>query len=215
MKQPEAISWVDLSTVPESAGVYAWYASLAISAADLLAFETRVHDIKLSGGSPLAFIDSQLDALIFRRYREDNYEVSITGPLKPEYVGSAVHKPPISASLVSRLAEDPSRLREIADAMRSAAPYFTAPLYIGMAKNLRQRLMRHKALIEQLYDSSRERESLEIGEGDAGFAKQVFARGFDYTNLFVYVQLIDIRTNEQADVENILNRINFPIFGRN
>lgn len=213
--RPEPISWLDLPTVPESAGVYAWYASLAISAADLIAFEARVNEIRASGINPASFIDSQLDTLIFRRYREDNYLVSITGPLKPEYVGSAAHKPPISATLVARLAEDPSRLREIADAIRSAAPYFTAPLYIGMAKNLRQRLMRHKSLIEQLYDSSRDREKMEITDGDAGFAKQVFARGFDYTNLFVYIQRVEIRTNEQADVENILNRINFPIFGRN
>jgi hypothetical protein len=212
---PESYSWVDLSTAPETAGVYAWYAALGISQADLDEFERSVTAIKASGHSPVAFIDSKLDGLIFRPYREDDYQVSIFGPLKPEYVGSAAHKPPISTSLVMRLCEDPTRLREIAQAIRSAAPYFTAPLYIGMARNLRQRLMRHKGLIEALYDSPRDRESVALTDGDAGFAKQVFARGFDYTALFVYIQQIDIRSNEQADVENILNRINFPIFGRN
>jgi hypothetical protein len=49
----------------------------------------------------------------------------------------------------------------------------------------------------------------------AGFANQVIARNFDPTNLFVHVAEVNVDTGEHNDLENILNRINYPIFGRN
>jgi hypothetical protein len=97
--------------------------------------------------------------------------------------------------------------------LSQAAPFFTAPLYIGMASNLRSRLLHHKKLITQFSDNPG---SVMGEEGGSGFAKQVVARGFDPTQLFVAcIAIDDIESDEQVDLENILNRINFPIFGRN
>lgn len=212
---PIKLAYPDLATATQNSGVYAWYSSLTIWKSDLEEFERRVNAIKSDRAEAFRYIEEKLDSLVFKKYREDDYKVTLRGPLKPRFEGDAKHIPPVSDDLIERLIDDPSRLRIIADAISNAAPFFTAPLYIGMAKNLRERLLKHKSLIDSMYDSLRSRQTLEIKEGDAGFARQIVARGFDPMSLFVYVQEVDVRTNEQVDVESILNRINFPIFGRN
>lgn len=212
---PKKMSYTDLATAPQCSGVYAWYSSLSIWKSDLDEFELRVNEKKNDRAQAFAYVEEKLDSLVFKKYREDDYQITLRGPLKPKYEGEAKHIPPASNSLVDRLIDDPTRLRVIAESINGAAPFFTAPLYIGMARNLRERLLKHKQLIDSLYDSLKSRNALEIKDGDAGFARQIVARGFDPMSLFVYVHEVDVRTNEQVDVESILNRINFPIFGRN
>ncbi len=207
--------WRELSTTPEGAGVYAWYAKLLISSADLKEFTENVFRLSGAGEDPRAYVMESLERLIFRRYHEDNYQVTVSGPLKPRYVGEAAHQTSLSQSLVERLCIDPTRLGIIAETLSVAAPAFTAPLYIGMATSLRERLMKHKTLIEKLRDAKSRKSTDEMIDGDAGFARQVVARQFDPTNLFVHVRLVNSDSNEHVDIENVLNRINFPIFGRN
>jgi hypothetical protein len=124
-----------------------------------------------------------------------------------------MHEPSRSDSLVGRLAATPERLRTIADILKTAAPWFTAPLYIGMAVNLRTRLKYHKSKIVELRDLQGHGSINDVAE--AGFANQVVARNFDPTNLFVQIAEVNVETGEHNDLENILNRINYPIFGRN
>lgn len=207
--------WRELSTAPDESGVYAWYAKLLISSADLNDFKDNVYRLNADGEDPRAYVTESLERLIFRRYHEDNYQVTVSGPLKPRYVGEAAHQTSLSQSLVERLCLDPTRLGIIAETLSVAAPAFTAPLYIGMATSLRERLMKHKTLIEKLRDAKSRKATDEMIDGDAGFARQVVARQFDPTNLFVHVRLVKSISNEHVDIENVLNRINFPIFGRN
>jgi hypothetical protein len=207
--------WRELSTAPEVPGVYAWYAKLLISTADLNEFAEKVNELSSQSIDPRPYVMDSLERLIFRRYHEDNYQVTVSGPLKPKYIGEAAHQASLSQSLVERLCLDPTRLAIIAETLAVAAPAFTAPLYIGMATSLRERLMKHKSLIEKLRDAKSRRANDEVLDGDAGFAKQIVARQFDPTNLFVHVRLVEAAGNEYVDIENVLNRINFPIFGRN
>ncbi|WP_411565789.1 hypothetical protein ACLIN3_24080 [Pseudomonas orientalis] len=207
--------WRELSTAPEEPGVYAWYAKLLIGSADLNDFTENVNRLTSKGDDPRAYVTEALERLIFRRYHEDNYQVTVSGPLKPKYVGEAAHQTSLSQSLVERLCIDPTRLAIISETLSVAAPAFTAPLYIGMATSLRERLMKHKTLIEKLRDAKSRKSTEEMMDGDAGFARQVVARQFDPTNLFVHVRLVNSISNEHVDIENVLNRINFPIFGRN
>lgn len=118
-----------------------------------------------------------------------------------------------TSTLVDRLIKQPERFRTIADVLASVAPGFTAPLYIGMAHNLRSRLRTHKRRITELRDNGVSPNTDELS--DAGFANQVARRGFEPTHLFVMVAEVPVDTTEHNDIENILNRINFPIFGRN
>lgn len=216
MKVPvgHALNWSEIDLAPETPGVYAWYSRLVISKADIDAIVKRVNEAKLSGESKAREeVEDALDRFIFSPYRETPYQVALRGQLKPKFSGEVAHEPSRSESLVGRLAANPERFRAISDILRTAAPWFTAPLYIGMAINLRSRLKQHRNKIVELRDLQGSGSIDDFAE--AGFANQVVARSFDPTNLFVHIAEVNVDTGEHNDLENILNRINYPIFGRN
>jgi hypothetical protein len=216
MKVPvgRALTWAEIDLAPETPGVYAWYSRLAISKADIDAIVNSVNEAKLSGDAKAReAVEDALDRFIFSPYRETPYQVALRGQLKPKFSGEVMHEPSKSESLVGRLAANPERFRAISDILKTAAPWFTAPLYIGMAINLRSRLKQHKNKIVELRDIQGHGSVDDVTE--AGFANQVVARNFDPTNLFVHIAEVNVDTGEHNDLENILNRINYPIFGRN
>ncbi|MGK8171064.1 GIY-YIG nuclease family protein [Pseudomonas aeruginosa] len=210
----QALSWSEIEQAPEGPGVYAWYSKVVISRADIDAVIKSVNVAQQEGAAQArAVVEGALNSFIFGPYQETPYQVTMRGQLKPKFIGEVLHEPSKSDSLVERLATDPERFRVIADVLRNVAPWFTAPLYIGMAKNLRARLKQHRNKIVELRD-------LHGGGGrdivaEAGFANQVVARNFDPTNLFVHIAEVNVDSGEHNDLENILNRINYPIFGRN
>jgi len=216
MKVPvgHALSWSEIDLAPETPGVYAWYSRLVISKADIDGIVKRITEAKLHGESRAREeVEEALDRFIFSPYRETPYQVTLRGQLKPKFSGEVSHEPTRSESLVGRLAANPERFRAISDILKTAAPWFTAPLYIGMAINLRSRLKQHRNKIVELRDLQGHGSFDEVAE--AGFANQVVARNFDPTNLFVHFAEVNVDTGEHNDLENILNRINYPIFGRN
>ncbi len=209
-----ALAWSEIDQAPETQGIYAWYSRLVISKADIESVVKRVNTARSQGEvQARTEVESALERFIFGPYQETPYQVALRGQLKPKYSGEVLHEPAKSDLLIGRLAEEPERLRVIADVLKTVAPWFTAPLYIGMAKNLRSRLRQHRNKIVELRD-------LHGGlaadiSAEAGFANQVVARNFDPTNLFVHIAEVNVDTGEHNDLENILNRINYPIFGRN
>jgi hypothetical protein len=214
IQEIRALSWSEIDTAPETSGIYAWYAKLSISKADINEAIHRISSAKALGAiGAREEVDRILEKFIFGPYRESPYEVLLRGQLKPKYGGEISHEPTKSESLISRLVENPERLGIIADVLKIASPSFTAPLYIGMATNLRKRLKQHSTKISELREFRNSSEILDTTE--AGFAKQVAARNFDPTNLFVQITEISADSTEHNDLENILNRINYPIFGRN
>ena len=151
---------------------------------------------------------------IFSRFQETSYEVHLKGRLKANYQGHVEHIPTISQSLINRIIESPSTLWSIREILLSAAPNFSSPLYIGMSDTLGTRLRSHKALIER-YRTKIDGDLLgdfEEIEKDHSFAKEVVIRQLHSELLFVCIEQID---DHFVDIENILNRINFPLFGRN
>ncbi len=209
-----SLTWSEIEQAPETSGVYAWYSRLVISRADIEAIIKRVDKAKQVGDPQArAEVEDALDRFIFSPYRETPYRVTLRGQLKPQFSGEIAHEPSRSESLVGRLTANPERFRAISDILKTAAPWFTAPLYIGMAINLRSRLKQHRNKIVELRDLSGQASIEDLAE--AGFANQVVARGLDPTNLFVHIAEVSLDTGEHNDLENILNRINYPIFGRN
>ncbi|MCU1727806.1 GIY-YIG nuclease family protein [Pseudomonas sp. 7P_10.2_Bac1] len=210
----QAFAWSEIDQAPEVPGVYAWYSKLVISKADIEAVIKKVTAAQLEGDAQArAAVEAALNTFIFGPYQETPYQVTMRGQLKPKFFGEVVHEPSKSDSLIERLAADPDRFRVIADVLKNVAPWFTAPLYIGMAKNLRSRLKQHRNKIVELRDLHGGGSRDIVAE--AGFANQVVARNFDPTNLFVHISEVRVDTGEHNDLENILNRINYPIFGRN
>jgi hypothetical protein len=216
MKVPvgRTLTWSEIDLAPETPGIYAWYSRLVISKADIDDIVKRINEAKLVGEvKAREEVEDALDRFIFSPYRETPYQVALRGQLKPKFSGQVAHEPSKSESLVGRLAANPERLRAISEVLKTAAPWFTAPLYIGMAINLRSRLKQHRNKIVELRDLQGYGSTDEPAE--AGFANQVIARNFDPTNLFVHIAEVNVDTGEHNDLENILNRINYPIFGRN
>ena len=205
--------WADISDASDEPGVYAWYYNPEITDFDL---DKTIQLAQKATTSEEAekIIRDTLEERLFRYFREEPYTASISGPLKPAYVGSLEHKSGISSSLVSRIAANPERLRNIRDTLTQSAPLFASPLYIGMASKLRRRLSRHKALIEE-FRSLVPRDINEDVESDAGFALQVAKRKIPPERLFVVTCSMPSSDGTQVDIENILNRIYYPILGRN
>jgi hypothetical protein len=205
--------WADLTTAPEGPGVYAWYYRPGITDFDL---EKTIQSVRDTSDLAEAerMIRSMLDERLFRYFREEPYSAYLAGPLKPSYVGTLEHETGASASLVSRLATEPERLRTIRDVLEVSAPMFASPLYIGMATILRARLAKHKELIEK-FRSTVPRDGQVTRNSDAGFAWQVAKRKIPPERLIVFTCSTASDDGTTVDIENILNRICYPILGRN
>jgi len=205
--------WADLGDAPEASGVYAWYYSPEITDFDLNQTIAAAHSAsdRFDGER---VVKAMLDKRIFQYFREEPYNAELSGQLKPSYSGTIEHDASVSHSLVSRLAAEPERLRAIRGVLALSAPMFASPLYIGMATVLRSRLARHRELIEK-YRSSVPRDGQTSKSSDAGFAWQVAKRKIPPERLFVFTCSIAGDEGTAVDVENILNRICYPILGRN
>lgn len=208
--------WADLTSAPTAPGIYAWYYSPQITDYDLEnAIKGLTEKSKVSRAEAERSAKTLLDERIFKQFREEPYRAVVEGPLKPTYNGVLEQTSEVSAGLVSRLVEDPERLRFLRDILNQSAPMFASPLYIGMSVNLRVRLGRHKSLIEK-YRGTVARETIGQRSSDAGFAWQVAKRQIPPDRLFVFTCIIGSEDENTAiDIENVLNRLYYPILGRN
>ncbi|MBJ8348842.1 hypothetical protein [Antrihabitans sp. YC2-6] len=203
--------WHEIGDVPSEPGVYAWYYVPEVTAFDLDRVVTTVEALKAGGhlGEAKEALRAFLDTSIFQYFRERSYDASLSGPLKPRYRGLVEHVPTLSESLLDRLIEDTGRLAVIRTVLETSAPDFASPIYIGMSERLSTRLKQHKSLIEK------------YGEQDAGpstenrdrsFAREIRMRKIPPQRLFVKVKVVP---GAFVDIENILNRIHYPLLGRN
>lgn len=215
-----------IERVPEQTGVYAWYLRPFIAESDV---RDVMSALDLQSGLPL---DLRVDAVreflsdhVFSSFLDTPYEVTFGGPLKARYKGSAGHTPTISDSLLHRIACDPEQLRTVCTIIRTQmVPVFTSPIYIGVAKSLRQRLGSHKKLLLQARDSLAQKQGFscehpddEVHRRDHQFATEVvYDRKISPLDLLVYCAPLPSGDRVDAlNAENILNRICFPICGRN
>ena len=208
--------WADLASAPASPGVYAWYYSPLITDYDL---DAAIFDIQTKRDESRTEAEfsakTLLEDRIFKQFREEPYKAVVQGPLKPTYSGSLEHAFEVSPGLISRVVDDPERLRSLRDILDLSAPMFASPLYIGMSINLRTRLSRHKSLIEKYRVSSLNEIPPKNGS-DAGFAWQIAKRQMPPDRLFVFTCAIGNNDEDTAiDIENVLNRLYYPILGRN
>jgi hypothetical protein len=218
----QVFRWREIGDVPPEPGVYAWYYRPEITDFDLQQIVQTVTTLKENGQEAKAAesVRSFLQDNIFRYFKEQPYQTVMRGPLKPKYEGLLEHMPSLSEDLVRRLVEDPRRLRTIKQVLEASAPHFASPIYIGMSERLRTRLARHKKLIEKYENEpviERRPEDLtpEGERRDQSFAQEIRARNIPPARLFVVVHVIEGVKDEYVDIENILNRIHYPLLGRN
>jgi hypothetical protein len=213
----QLLNLAQIETAPPEPGIYAWYYVQVITERDLrdlndglLKEEDEAKRRKL--------LQNFLLRNVFRAFVSPPYDAEMKGPLAPLFSGQLEHHQEVSESLLDRLCAAPERLRAIKRVLEAAVPEFASPIYIGMTDNLRRRLCTHKSLIERyraaevfITDASSTDDET---KRDHSFAREVSERKFSVNGLRVAIRSIEGQASEQADVENVLNRINFPICGR-
>ena len=218
--------WTELSQIPAMPGVYAWYYKPELTSYDIENVIKIIRKHKKEGDltSAHSSIKLFLEEYIFKYFIEDPYKVILRGPLKPKYEGQIEHIPTISDSLIDRIIKSPDKLKIIKMVLENSAPQFASPIYIGMSEDLRRRLNGHKKLIEsfnkqKLKFSGRSDTITDKDENknirDKNFAFQICKRNIVPSHLFVMIKVITDSENSYIDIENILNRIHHPLFGRN
>ena len=124
----------------------------------------------------------------------------------------------VSQSLVNKIIKKPEILFALKNQLHSISFNFSSPLYIGMSKNLLSRVQNHKKLIETYKSSGvpRGRYDLDGSENaDHNFASRVVSKKFVQTQLYLVYEEVDDDDSFHNVFENILNRINYPLLGRN
>jgi len=200
----------DIST---SSGVYAWYYTPILSDRDI----EKVED-SLLGKSSLEkkeIYQSYLQSHLLNFYKEDPYKATIIGALKPVYKGCLEHSNEASESLVEKLVDSELTLFALKNLLLEMDENFLSPIYIGMASNISTRLSQHKSMIQKesdfTFNQSVYGNETAAYVRDTCFAERIISRKYVTSGMFVVVK----EAESHSAVENILNRINYPILGRN
>jgi hypothetical protein len=214
----------EVAGAPNTPGVYAWYYRIELTDKDIATCVEEV-ELETSLESRDEIVRTFLDTHLFRCYKEVPYLVAISGRLKPKYEGLIDHRAEVSAGLIRRLAEAPANLYELKRTLKLAIPHFASPIYIGVATRLRERLLQHVRLIDSLQHLKASavndvqpipRGNTEDDDRDHKFAYEVsMVRGFRPSSLVVSTLELPVNDSTRYDLENILNRINYPLCGRN
>lgn len=203
--------WNDISEtnkiIPKGNGVYAWYYSPRISDHDI----NRLYEngIKLTEHDISLF----LNKFVFNFFSEEAYAVELTGKLKPRYKGSIEHVEQCSKSLVKKIVSKQVSLEDIQQILTEFSEPFLSPIYIGMAENLAKRINQHKKIISNYRDGTSINGKSE--DRDSNFAERVVSKNYINSNLFVLIKELNCDRKLETVAENIMNRINYPILGRN
>lgn len=223
MNSTKHFRFSEVANAPETPGVYAWYYRIDLTDKDIANCIEEV-ELELSPEEREAIVKRFLETHLFRYYKEMPYLVDLTGPLKPRYKGAIDHNIDISETLVKRLAAEPNNLLELKRMLKLTVPMFASPIYIGVATRLRDRLRQHVRLIDALQNlkASAVGDGFQVPAGDTDddrdhkFAYEVaMTRGFRSSNLIVNTLELPVTDTIRYDLENILNRINYPLCGRN
>lgn len=214
--------WSEVPSIGDVPGIYAWYYMPEITQFDIgkLIESVRSHISEGNRAAGHKEVETFLEQFIFSYFTEEPYQTIMRGPLKPTYEGQLHHRPGMSTALIDRLVDDPERLRTVKAVLETSAPDFASPIYIGMSEKLGRRLKHHRKLIEK-YRAKRPDSpfnpvsELRTDQRDQGFARQIAEREINPQRLFVMIRLIDAGANHYVDLENILNRIHYPLLGRN
>ena len=208
------LHWHDIkknnSNIPTGNGVYAWYYSPRLSSYDIDNFYSNNDSLSEEG------IKHFLNKYIFNFFSEEPYEIELSGKLKPKYKGQVEHVDLCSKSLIEKISSKKIGLYDIQELLTEFSECFLSPIYIGMADNLANRIISHKNLIGNYRDSSSfQQNEKEVSIKDSTFASRVVSRGYISNDLFVIVKELNCDEKLENVAENIMNRINYPILGRN
>lgn len=217
METCKVLNWSEVSRCPESPGIYAWYFRPELTDRDIY---NLIESINSERKEIMQIVEDFFHERLFKYFREKPYKVKLSGSLKPNYEGNIEHIHRISSGLIERIIEKPDRLFAIRDLLQKSTPMFASPLYVGMSKNLKFRISQHCRYIKQLRENASSPFAkiyqFNITEEERNFAERVVEKELPSSRLFLTYQATDTSDeNIYVDLENIINRIYYPTFGRN
>lgn len=210
----DVLKWnlISKTSIRSDSGIYAWYYSVAIGDYDIKKISDCLNATS-SEADKYAEVKTFLETHLFSYFTEESYQARIHGKLMPEFRGLLSHVSQISDSLIYKIIDDPQVLFDLKKVIDSLSIEFSSPIYIGMSDNLQSRVNKHKQLIESYKGHKKLHPDLD--DRDENFAARVAARGMNETKLKVAVMYVPSDENLHNIMENILNRINYPVLGRN
>lgn len=221
LKSPyQLFAFKEISDVEVRPGLYAWYLKMHLTENNISSAENILEALRrLSSESRYPDLEIQLVG---------HLSLDLRGSLEHVWYG---HDDNTYSGLLKEVVEQPEERRVLYNIFNSAVPLLTAPLYIGISRNVQGRLLTHKKLMRSYQEKTAEAESAlkavvpvddpEALRQDMNFARRVIERGIDPSHLVVGVIYVDQRRVPQQRVrraieaaETLLNRIFHPILGR-
>lgn len=222
----KTLKWVQINNnnIPKVSGIYAWYYDHKIGNYDIKSLEEKIGLIASDNDKKIC-IREFIQKNLLNYYKRENYNVEIKGQLEPKYSGQLTHQIDNANNIVKSIFEDLNVLKSIQQVFNSFDFNFSSPLYVGMAKDLSSRINTHRNLIAKYNDINIDRITLdnkseqnEIEDEDIddhNFAARIIERKFIIQNLVVVIKEVTDTDSIYKIIENLMNRINYPILGRN
>lgn len=209
---PSALRFDEIVRAPPRPGLYAWYHRPTISTGDVDDLRRRMAQ---SPADSAKAAEDFLREHVLGPYREAPYRVEIKGQLKPEYEGEVDHKLRLSDTVLNLARNKPEHLADLGEVLTRSIPYFSSPIYIGIATtSLKTRLGTHARLIRQYRELPPN--TPPTTDSDHSFAYEaVCVRRLLPADLIVYVMEVEFPKDVAQAAEYVLNRINYPLCGRN
>jgi hypothetical protein len=238
-----AFRCTNVEEAPTSPGLYAWYSQIEVGPKDW--------EYELEGGVDAGI--ARLRALLEKhtaRHEPQSLRIEATGSFNQRWVatGAETSNNALRRALAGAdVTEDtepnysgvpkmkatldaPERRSLLVKILTAATPFLTAPLYVGVAADLRQRLQQHAGKIMKVSHwvaghPDRRRELTESSRKEKEFALRAVAAGFGPDTLVVWTMDLtrllgsdvnsDEITREVAEAaEWLLNRWQRPSLGR-
>lgn len=231
LDQIAKLTFFEVHNAPDKPGIYAWYADLAMSAADLRHEIVGENDVgarrfRHSIARHTARFDPPPTRLSSRsafggKWRgqiNDSSRLQLRRLIAGEELGDSASQ---MATKLAKATKDEGNRKMLADLLKQSTPFLSAPLYIGVTNSLQRRLKEHTELFMEVRDAVKRDDQmlsrLKQGSGEL-FAHRAVAAELEADHLLVYVQPAGLGENTEAilhSAEWLLNRWHRPLLGRN
>jgi hypothetical protein len=211
------LAFEEVPDVAPKPGLYAWYLRIRLGKSNIESSENFL--------KALQKITEQICYPTLTMQLQGHLNMNLKGHLKHIWYGHDEN--PFSDQL-QELLNHPEERKVLGDILELTVPLLTGPLYIGVSKNLQERLSRHTELIQRYRQEHQEDLTLDANvdskdslQNDEDFARRIVERKIDPNHLVVsvvYVSHPHLSTERirQAigTTETLLNRMFYPILGR-
>lgn len=235
----------EIDLTPESVGLYAWYSKLDAGPPDYMLLEEDGKDIGLLRLAKLLIKHTE-------RHSSPKLNLNAVGTFSSKWEGhledktfarlqkalafsdqiesmDSEYENKRSSSLKDTLRE-PDQREKLVDLLSTVVPFLTAPIYIGVSKNLKSRLLTHRKILQQATEIvSRDPEAKDrfLNEKKTNFSIRAIGKGFSLDALEVWIFDLENYFGKKCDPDNLrdlrdlaetaewlLNRWHRPLVGK-